>query len=302
MPMRNKDIGLGLIVVTIWGLNFIAIKVGLQDMPPLLLGAIRFFVVAFPALFFIKKPPVPWVWLIALGLTINVGQFAFLFMGIKYGMPAGLASLTHQSQAFFTLGLAVVFLGEHWRWNHVLGLILAAIGMAIIGLQQNTTMTAVGFWLVLVAAFSWAAGNVIIRQVTQGVPPFSILALVLWSGAVAVIPLALLSLVFEGPAAWSSAFQSFSWSTAASLIYLAYAASLVGYWLWGKLLFRYPAATVSPFALLVPIIGMSSSVLFLNESLSLWQLLGAILVMAGLAVNVFGSRWIRAFRRDGETL
>ncbi len=289
--MRTKDIGLGLIVVTIWGLNFIAIKVGLHDMPPLLLGALRFTVVVIPSIFIIKKPPVPWRWLIALGLSINVGQFAFLFMGIKYGMPAGLASLTHQAQAFYTLGLAVIFLGEHWRWNHVAGLILAASGMAVIGLQQNTSMTALGFWLVMGASISWAIGNVIMRKVTQGVPPFSMLALVVWSGAVAILPLALLSFFIEGPSAWVAAFQSFSWPTAASLVYLAYAATLVGYGLWGRLLFKYPAATVSPFALLVPIVGMSSSVLFLGESLSIWQFYGAVLVMAGLALNVFGGRW-----------
>jgi len=135
-------------------------------------------------------------------------------------MPAGLASLTHQSQAFFTLGLAVVFLGEHWRWNHVVGLILAAGGMAVIGLQQNTSMTAIGFWLVLVASFSWAAGNVIMRKVTQGVPPFSMLALVVWSGAVAIVPLFIFSLLLEGPVAWSAAFIDFSWPTLVCLIYL----------------------------------------------------------------------------------
>jgi len=291
--MRNKDIGLGLIVVTIWGLNFIAIKVGLQDMPPLLLAAMRFTIVTFPAIFFLKRPPVPWRWLIALGLTMNVGQFAFLFMGIKYGMPAGLASLTHQSQAFFTLGIAVIFLGERWRWNHVAGLALAACGMAVIGLQQNTSMTALGFWLVLCASISWAIGNVIMRKATQGVPPFSMLSLVIWSGAVAIIPFILLSFFLEGPAAWFTAFELFSWPTAASLIYLAYCATMVGYGLWGRLLSRYPAGKVAPFALLVPIVGMTCAVLFLGESLSIWQFFGALLVMAGLALNVFGARWIK---------
>lgn len=288
--MKTKDIGIGLIVVVLWGLNFIAIKVGLQDAPPLLLGALRFLTAAFPAIFFIKKPPVPWRWLIALGLSINVGQFALLFMGMKWGMPAGLASLVLQSQAFFTLAIAVVLLGERWRWNHLAGLALAACGMAVIGLQQNTSMTALGFWLVVGASLSWGIGNVITRKATQGVPPFSMLALVVWSGAVAILPLALLSLVVEGPAAWVATWHAFNWSTGASLLYLAYGATLAGYGLWGRLLSRYPAATVSPFALLVPIVGMSSSALILGESLSLWQTGGAFLVMAGLGVNVFGGR------------
>ncbi len=288
--MKAKDIGIGLMVVVLWGLNFIAIKVGLEEAPPLMLGAMRFLAAAIPAIFFIKKPPVPWRWLIALGLSINVGQFALLFMGMKFGMPAGLASLVLQSQAFFTLGLAAVFLGERWRWNHIAGLAIAAAGMAVIGLQQNTGMTALGFWLVIGASLSWGTGNVITRKATQGVPPFSMLGLVVWSGAVAIIPLALLSLVVEGPAAWSTAWHSFSWNTAGAVTYLAYAATLGGYGLWGKLLSRYPAAIVSPFALLVPVVGMSSSALLLGESLSIWQMSGALLVMSGLLLNVFGGK------------
>ncbi|TWH51951.1 EamA family transporter [Sporomusa sp. KB1] len=289
--MCRRDIFLGLIVVVIWGLNFIAIKVGLQDVPPLLLGALRFLVASLPAIFFLPRPPVSWRWLVILGLTINVGQFAFLFLGMKLGMPAGLASLVLQSQAFFTLALAVTMLGERWRWHHLVGLTLAACGMAIIGSQQGGNMTAVGFWLTLAAAASWGSGNVIMRQATQGVPPFSMLSLVVWAGAVAIVPLALLSWCIEGPIAWQAAWRSPSLKVAASVLYLAYFATLVGYALWGKLLSRYPAAVVSPFALLVPVLGMSSSAWLLGEALSLWQTLGALLVMTGLVVHVFGAKW-----------
>jgi O-acetylserine/cysteine efflux transporter len=288
--LSRRDIGIGLIVVVLWGLNFIAIKLGLGDMPPLLLATIRFVVVCLPAIFFLPRPPVAWHWLIALGLTINVGQFAFLFMGIKLGMPAGLASLVHQSQAFFTLVFAVLLIGERWHWNNLAGLLVAACGMAVIASQQGSSMTAVGFWLTLTGAASWGAGNVIMRRATQGVPPFSMLALVVWAGAVAILPLALLSLCIEGPAAWQAAWQSITWTTGVSVIYLAYFATIGGYGLWGKLLSRYPAAVVSPFALLVPVVGMSSATLFLGEAFSLHQVIGALLVMSGLAVHVFGGR------------
>lgn len=288
--MSKRDVGIGLIVVILWGLNFIAIKLGLGNMPPLMLAAARFVVVCLPAIFFLPKPPVSWHWLIALGLTINVGQFAFLFMGMKLGMPAGLSSLIHQSQAFFTLIFAALFIGEKWHWNHVTGLIIAAGGIAVIASQQGSSMTAIGFWITLIGAASWGAGNVIMRRATQGVPPFSMLALVVWAGAVAILPLAVLSLLIEGMSAWKEAFYSINLTTVASIIYLAYFATIGGYGLWGKLLSRYPAATVSPFALLVPVVGMSSAALFLGEAISLRQLLGALLVMSGLAVNVFGGR------------
>jgi len=206
------------------------------------------------------------------------------------GMPAGLASLIVQSQAFFTLAIAVAVLSEHWRWSHILGLILAACGMAIIGFQQEGSMTTLGFWLTLAAAASWGIGNIIMRRATQGVPPYSMLALVVWAGAIAVLPLMLLSWCIEGPVAWQKAWLSTNWTAVAAVAYLAYFATLGGFGLWGKLLSRYPASVVSPFSLLVPVIGMSSSVFFLGEVLSLWQMLGATLVMAGLVVHVFGER------------
>lgn len=286
--MNKRDIGIGLIVAILWGLNFIAIKLGLANMPPLFLATIRFVVVCLPAIFFLPRPPVAWRWLIMLGLSLNVGQFAFLFMGVKYGMPAGLSSLVHQSQVFFTLIIAALFLKERWKWHHIAGLAIAAGGMAVVGAQQGSSMSAAGFWLTLMAAFSWASGNVVMRRATKDAPPFSMISLVVWAGAVSIIPLAVLSLILEGPGAWITAWDTVNYITIFSIIYLAYFASLGGYGLWGILLSRYPAATVSPFSLLVPVIGMSSAVLFLNERLSLWQVIGALLVMAGLVVNVFG--------------
>ncbi|MFT9496085.1 EamA family transporter [Anaerosolibacter sp.] len=288
--MNKRDMGLGFIVVILWGFNFIAIKLGLANMPALLLAAVRFVVVCFPAIFFLPKPPVDWRWLIALGLTLNVGQFAFLFMGVKLGMPVGLSSLVLQSQAFFTLVIASLMIGERWHWNHVVGLIISAIGMVIVGSQQGSSMTLVGFWLTLAAAASWGTGTVIMRRATQGVPPFSMLSLVVWAGAVAILPLALLSLWIEGIATWQAAWNAVNWVTIVCVIYLAYFATLGGYGLWGRLLAHYPAAVVSPLALLVPIIGMSSAALLLGETFSLWQMMGAMLVMAGLVINVLGGR------------
>lgn len=288
--MKRRDLLLGLVVIVCWGLNFIAIKVGVQDVPPLLLGTLRFIFACFPAIFFVQRPPVPWVWLIALGLALNAGQFAFLFLSIKVGMPAGLSSLVMQAQAFFTLFVAVIWLGERWQWNHLAGLALAGAGMALIGSQQGGEMTFAGFALTIAAAACWGTGNVLLRRATVGVPAFSMLSLVIWAGAVAILPLGLLSLVIEGADAWLHTFQNPSWSSFAALAYLAYGATLIGYGLWGKLMSRYPAGTVAPLALLVPVVGLSSSSIVLGESLTLLQGIGAILVMTGLSIHVLGSR------------
>lgn len=289
--MQRQDILIGLVVITVWGLTFIAIKLGLRDVPPFMLAALRFLLATFPVIFFLPRPPIAWRWLIILGLTINVGQFSFLFLGMKVGMPAGLASLMVQAQAFFTLLVAVTWLGERWQWNHLIGLALSACGMAIIGFQQGGEITVVGFGLTLAAAACWGIGNVIMRRATIGVPAFSMLSLVVWAGAVAILPLTLLSWLLEGYEAWLTAFSNPSWISIGSLVYLSFFSTLLGYGLWGKLLSKYPAAVVSPFALLVPVVGMSSSALLLGESVSLWQGIGALLVMGGLIVHGLGGGW-----------
>lgn len=289
--MRVQDIVIGLIIVVIWGINFIFIKLGVQDIPPLLLGVLRFLVASIPAIFFLPRPPITWRWLIALGLTINVGQFGFLFLGMKLGMPAGIASLLLQSQSFFTLAIAVMLTGEQWHLNNLLGLGLSAVGMAIIGFQQGGSMTITGFCLTLAAAISWGVGNIIMRKTTKDLPTSSMLALVVWSGAVSIIPLAILSLFVEGFSSWQTAWHSHTSIAIGSVFYLAYFASLGAYTLWAKLLSRYPATTVAPFSLLVPVIGMSSAALFLGEAISFSQVLGALLVMAGLVVHVFGEHF-----------
>jgi len=293
--MNKKDTCLGLLTVVIWGLNFIAIHIGLNTVPPLLLGSLRFCAVTFPLIFIIPRPPIAWRWLIALGLTINTGQFAFLFMGMKLGMPSGLASLIIQTQVFFTLIFAAALLAEKWHINHIIGLLTAACGMTVIGAQHGVNMTLLGFILTVGAAASWAMGNIITRKSSIGAPAYSALSLVVWSGAVAIIPLLILSYFIEGPAAWLNAWHLADITTISSLIYLAYIASLVGYVIWSKLLAKYPAGLVSPLALLVPVVGIASSAVLFNEHLSIYQIIGVLLVMLGLLIHVFGQKCLENF-------
>ena len=288
--MRTRDVLIGLVVVVVWGFNFIAIKLGVQEMPPLLLAALRFVFTVFPAIFIVPRPPLSWTWLIGIALTLNVGQFVFLFWGITVGMPAGLASVVIQSQAFFTLMVAVVWLGEEWRRHHLAGLGLAACGMVVIGSQIGGDMNIIGFLMVVGAAISWGVGNVVMRQATRGAPPFSALALIIWAGALSIPPLLILSLVAEGFGQWEAAWHDLTWTGIGSVLYLAYAATFIGYGLWSWLIIRYPASVVAPLALLVTVVGLSSTALLLGEAVMLWQGAGAMLVMAGLVVHVFGGR------------
>lgn len=285
--MSPKDLMLALVVIVVWGMNFVVIKVGLDSIPPMLLGAMRFMLAAFPAVLFIKRPQMPLRWLLAYGATISLGQFAFLFSAMKVGMPAGLASLVLQSQAFFTLFFAVLFLGERLRLTNLVGLVIAASGLLLIGMQGDRSMTMAGFVLTLCAASMWALGNIITRKVGK----VNLVGLVVWGSLVPPIPFLGLSWVLEGPTAIESALRGFSLDSALVLLYLAFGATLLGYSLWSRLLSRYPANTVAPFSLLVPVVGLTSAALLMDEHLGFFQGVGALLVMSGLAVNVAGG-WV----------
>lgn len=285
--MSPKDLLLALVVIVVWGMNFVVIKIGLDDIPPMLLGCLRFMLAAFPAILFIKRPQMPLRWLIGYGATISLGQFAFLFSAMHVGMPAGLASLVLQSQAFFTLFFAVLFLGERLHATNLVGLVIAASGLVLIGMQGDRSMTLAGFMLTICAASMWAMGNIITRKVGK----VNLVGLVVWGSLIPPIPFFALSWFIEGPQMIESALRGIGLSSIMVLVYLAVGATILGYGLWSRLLSRYPANTVAPFSLLVPVVGLTSAAWLLGEQLDGLQAIGALLVLLGLVINVSGG-WL----------
>ncbi|WP_312210066.1 O-acetylserine/cysteine exporter [Pseudescherichia sp.] len=290
--MTRKDGLLALLVVVVWGLNFVVIKVGLHNMPPLMLAGLRFVLVAFPALLFVARPKVPLRLLLGYGLTISFGQFAFLFSAIKFGMPAGLASLVLQAQAFFTIVLGAAAFGERLQLKQVLGITLAVFGGLVLAESSlnGQDVTLLGFMLTLAAALSWACGNIFNKKIMQHPSRPAVMSLVVWSALIPVVPFMVASLIFDGPAAMVQSLVQIDITTVLSLIYLAFVATIIGYGIWGTLLGRYETWRVAPLSLLVPVVGMASAALLLGETLNGLQLLGAALIMAGLYINIFGFR------------
>ena len=288
-----------LLVVLIWGVNFVVIRWGLNEVPPFLLAAARFSLVVFPAIFFIKKPNVPWRWLIAYGLFNSFGQFAFLFWAMKVGMPAGLASVVHQAQVFFTLIFSVLILQQRTQITQWLGLMIAVLGLALIAYGKNVgsaagmQMTTVGLLLNLLGAASWAMGNVVVSAMRRaGIQPEPF-GLVIWSSLIPIVPFLLISGLFERHV--YPDWQAISWHSIVSALYLAWAATLLGYGLWSRLLSQYEPNRVAPFTLLVPVVGLLTAWLVLGERLNFWQLWGSACLLIGLAVNVLGLRAWRAW-------
>ncbi len=277
---------LALAVVAVWGTNFVIIRLGLDALPPLLFAALRFAAVVVPAVFFLKRPPVSWGTLAAYGLAIGLGQFGLLFIAIDGLIAPGLASLVVQVQVVFTIGFAMRASGERLAPVQYLALALAIAGVAIILAHTGGATTPLGVALVLGAALCWAIGNMVQRAAGR----IDMLAFVVWSSLFAIPPLFGLALIFEGAPRIVEAV-----AMAGPLVWLAVAWQAVGntmfgYGAWGWLLARYPAGSVAPMALLVPVFGMGASALWLAEPLPGWKLGAAALILGGLAVNLFGPR------------
>ncbi len=292
--MHLKDWGLALLVVLAWGVNFVVIRWGLDELPPFLLGALRFLLVAFPALLFIKPPKLPLKWLFAYGLTISFGQFALLFSAMYLGMPAGLASLVLQAQMLFTLLFALIFLGERWQLPQILSLGIAGVGLTLLAAQTSASqMTFIGFALTIAAAASWGLGNIVNRKIGQ-LGHVNLMSLVIWAALIPPLPFLGLSLYFEGSDLIISSLQNISLKSVAAVFYLAAIATIFGYGSWAYLMRHYPASQVAPLTLLVPVIGLLTAWLILDETLNMLQFIGIVLIMLGLMINVFGQRFLNA--------
>jgi O-acetylserine/cysteine efflux transporter len=284
--LQPRHIVLAVVLAIFWGLNFVFIALALRDFPPIFLAVLRFAIAALPALF-LPRPPISWGTLIAIGGTMFVGQFAFLFPAMAVGMPAGLASIALQVQAFITIGIAAALLGEKPTGRQIAGSAVAFIGLVVVGTTVGTNgVTLAGLILLLISAVFWSIGNTLTRKAGA----VDMLALMSWASAVAPVPLLVLSLVFEGPARIEAGVLGANWLTIGAVLYIAIVSTTFGYAAWGQLLKLYPAATAAPFSLLVPVSGTISAALILGETFGPARLTGMGLILLGLAILVFGRR------------
>ncbi len=277
---------LAVAVMAVWGTNFVVMKVALTHIPPLLMATLRFIAVVLPLVFFVKRPAVPWTNLAAYGVLIGAGQFGAIFTALNGYITPGLASLVVQMQVFFTIGLAMVITGERVRGFQIVALLLATVGLALILMHTDRTATPTGLALVIFAAFCWATANIVSRAAGK----VDMLGYVIWSSLFAVPPLIALTLAVEGWPVMVSSVERADAATWAAVAWQAVGNTMFGYGVWGWLLARYPAATVAPMSLLVPIFGMGASSVILGETLPDWKLEAAALVMAGLAIGLLWPR------------
>ncbi len=284
MPISH--ILLAVAVAAIWGFNFIAVKFALIDFNPLFLCAFRFFLASIPAVFFIKRPAAPFKWIILYGLIVFGLQFSFVFLGIKVGMPAGLASILMQTQVFFSLFFAMLFLAEFPKIWQIVGAIVSFSGIGLVGLHLDQSTTLAGFLCILAAASSWGIGNLITKRIGR----VNMMSLVVWGSFTAFFPLLITSFAIEGSASIVHSLTHFTWKSMSSVCFIAYISTWMGYGIWNWLISRHPVTVVVPFSLLIPVFGMLCAVIILHEPYQVWKLISGILVVSGLCINLLGPR------------
>jgi len=295
MPLRDRL--LAVLVALCWGLNFPAIHLSLEQFPPFFLVAVRFSLIAVPTLLLVRRPAVPWRWILGYGFGFGVLQFVFLYLAMSTGMPTGLASLVLQSSAPFTVLLAGVLLRERLRPRQAGGIALALLGLGGIAIHRAELgggATLVPVVLTLCGGLGWAFGNLANRQ-ARAAEPFR---LTLWMSIVPPLPLLALSLVVEGPDAIGTSLTTLGTRQGAlalsGLLYTVLVATVVGSGVWTSLMARHPSSTVAPFSMLVPVVGIAASWLLLREPTPLVEIALGSLVVAGV---LLGARTARTVSR-----
>jgi O-acetylserine/cysteine efflux transporter len=278
-------------------LNFIFMKFALRDFTPFQMGAARYVFAVFPLILFIKRPNLDVKWLLFYGLFQGVGQFGFLFVGLKLGMTAALASVLMQTQVFFTAIFGFVLLGERPSRSLQIGLLLAASGLACFAMNyiapqaNNTTATTLfGLIFCVLGASMWAASNIVVRKAQQSLnqdTSFDAVAFLVWSSVAPILPFVALTLLFDSEATrwrWLAA----PWSSWLSIAFLGWVATITAYAMWTALLKHHPANRVAPFSLGVPVVGITAGMVVLGEQITAWQWGGIALIVAALLTVIFG--------------
>jgi O-acetylserine/cysteine efflux transporter len=289
--MRVRDMGLAVLTSVIWGFAYVTYRFGLESFSAAQLSALRFIIACLPILF-VPRPKVGWSTFLLIGVVMFAGQFLLLMLAYGFGMPAGLGSVTQQTQAVFTVLFAALFLREFPTLREVLGMAVAFTGLLLIGFTVGADLKPVALAFAIAAATCWAIGNIVVKR-ARGAQPF---ALMVWCSLVALWPLLAFSYAFDPNPSLVHAVAHASWLSLGVVLYLSIPSTLLGYGMWSYLLQRYPASVVAPFALLTPVTGILSSALILGEQFSALRVGGMALILMGLAVIVMPTSPIASLR------
>lgn len=274
MPLR--DFYLVLIVILVWAFNNIMIKLGLDEMPPLLLTTLRFALVAALIVPFtrITRAQLPLV--LKLAASFGLMHFGFLFIGLNYA-EAGTGALLVQLGTPFATILAAIFLKERLRLKPVIGMLVSFSGVVVLA-GGPTLPGPLALTLLLLSALGWAITNLLVKTGPEIAP----LTMAGWLSMFAIPLVGMGSMLFEQHQ-WAAMINA-GWRGWGAVIYSAVMSSILAYGLWNTLLRRHSVARLIPLSLLTPVVVVLLGVLMLDESMALNKLIGGALVVGGIAI------------------
>lgn len=280
--MRNRDLLVAVLVMAVWGLNFSVIKLGVGEADPILVTALRFTFATLPAVFFVKRPDVKWRYLISYGLIFGLGVWGMATWSIDAGLSAGMSSVLLQLNVFITIFLGYLFLNEPLSKVKLLGCLLAISGLVLSLSVTDGTVSLTGVILILIAALCWSLTSIIVKKAEIK----EVFAFTVWAMIFAPVPLFLIAFYRSGTEHILNTLQTWNSPLAFSILFQAYPVTLLGYWIWNRILSKYPISTVAPLTLLVPIFGLLGGAIFYQEQVESTKIVSCLLIIAGLMIGL----------------
>ncbi|ELI5731515.1 EamA family transporter [Vibrio fluvialis] len=281
--MQGRDLLLIISVMAIWGFNFSMIKLGVSEMDPLLIAAARFFCATFPIIFFVRKPNVQWRYLMAYGLVFGTGIWGMASCSITFGLSSGMASVLLQTDVLTTVLVGVLLYKEVISARMAAGIVLSVVGLVVSIIYTNGNVTLAGVVFIMISAICWPLAGVIVRKSgTRSAFAFNI-----WGMLFAPLPLVALSVGMNGWDVLRTTYQQWNSNAWISVLFQAYPTTVFGYWVWNKMVLKYPMSQLAPMTLLVSVFALLSGYAIYDEQLSLAQWVSCSTFLLGIGLVLY---------------
>jgi O-acetylserine/cysteine efflux transporter len=264
----------------VWGLNLIASKIGVAQLPPILFTALRFGSLAVFLIPLLKIHRGQMGNLFLAAMLTGPAAFSLLFLGVYYAEDAATVAIASQMSVPFSTLLSIWLLGETIRWRRTLGITLAFGGMFIISFDPRVFAYWQGLALVVASTFFSSLGLIFVKRLHN----IQALELQAWIAVAGGSVLMLLSLMFER-GQWE-AVQTADWKAWTALAFTALMSSLLAHTAWYYLISKYPVTSLSPITLLSPLFGVLFGVTLLHDHLTSRMMLGAAVTLVGVFIVV----------------
>ncbi len=285
--MKPLDVLLAIAVAVIWGMGFVVAKAAMAHFSPILLMALRFTLTALCLVWLFRPPPGLWRQLFWISLVSAALQYSLTFNGVR-GIDASTAALLVQLEVPFGLLLAWLVFGDRILPRQALGIVVAFAGAVLIIGEPRLQGDLVYAFLVIGGAFTWAVGQIMIKQLGN----LGGFRLITGVALFAAPQLYLASFLFESDQL--AQVQTASLAAWSAVVYLGLVMTALAYAIWYRLLGHYSVNEVMPFLLLLPVTSVCGGIFFLDESPTVKIALGGCLAILGVAmITIRRLRWPR---------